>query len=95
MIELGSGFFLHDVGKVLIDAAILNKPARLTDEEMKEIQRHPNLGFNLLNNAKQLSEEAKFIVLQHHEKYDGTGYPKRLKGELIHIYARICSLADV
>ena len=74
--ELGSGFFLHDVGKVEIDQAILNKPGRLTEEEMQEIRRHPALGFKILHSTGQLTEECKSIVLQHHERYDGNGYPK-------------------
>lgn len=95
MNELGAGFFLHDVGKVQIDQAILNKPAQLTEEEMQQVQRHPNLGFNILNKTGQLSEETKVIVLQHHERHDGSGYPKRLRGDTIHIYAQICALADI
>jgi HD-GYP domain-containing protein (c-di-GMP phosphodiesterase class II) len=93
--ELGAGFFLHDVGKIQIDQAILNKPSRLTEEEIQQVQRHPNLGFNILNKAGQLSEEAKVIVLQHHERHDGSGYPKHLRGDTIHIYAQICALADI
>ncbi len=93
--ELGAGFFLHDLGKVHIDQAILNKPGRLTDDEMKEVRRHPLLGFKLLNETRQLTEECKQIVLYHHEREDGRGYPKGLKGEEIHIYGRICTIADV
>ena len=95
MHELGSGFFLHDVGKVEIDQAILNKPGRLTDEEMQEIKRHPALGFKILHRTGQLTEECKLIVLQHHERYEGMGYPKGLKGDDIHLYGRICIIADV
>lgn len=95
MNELGAGFFLHDLGKIRIDQAILNKPGRLTDEEMKEIQRHPALGFKILNETRQLTEECKLVVLQHHERQNGRGYPKGLKGEEIHIYGRICTIADV
>ena len=93
--ELGSGFFLHDVGKVEIDQAILNKPGRLTDEEMQEIKRHPALGFKILHSTGQLTEECTSIVLQHHERYDGNGYPKGLRGKDIHLYGRICIIADV
>lgn len=93
--ELGVGFFLHDVGKVGIDQSIITKPGKLTSEEMQEMKRHPALGFRLLNETKQLTEESKTIVLQHHERVDGTGYPKGLRGGEIHIYGRICSIADV
>jgi len=95
MHELGIGFFLHDLGKVKIDPGIINKPGRLTEEEMKVMRNHPAYGFNILNDARQLTEECKTIVLQHHERYDGTGYPKRLRGDEIHPYGKICALADV
>jgi HD-GYP domain-containing protein (c-di-GMP phosphodiesterase class II) len=95
MHELGIGFFLHDLGKVQIDPAIINKPGRLTPDEMNVMRNHPFIGFKLLHDARQLSEESKTIVLQHHERYDGTGYPKQLRGEEIHLYGKICALADV
>lgn len=95
MHELGAGFFLHDIGKVNIDSKIINKPGKLDDEEMAEIRKHPNYGFIILSEAEQLSWESKIIVMQHHERFDGTGYPKGLLGEDIHLYGRICSIADV
>lgn len=93
--ELGAGFFLHDLGKVNVDPAIINKPGRLTDEEMNQMRTHPYQGYKILKAANELSEECEYIVLQHHERYDGKGYPKRLKGDEIHIYGRICCLADI
>jgi len=95
MHELGAGFFLHDIGKVRIDQDILNKPGKLTDEEMQEVRQHPLLGYKLLDQTKQLTEECKIIVMQHHEREDGNGYPNHMKGKDIHIYGRICSMADV
>ena len=95
MSALGVGFFLHDVGKIGINPAIITKPGRLTPGEMQEMRRHPSLGFKLLHETKQLTEESKIIVLQHHERFDGKGYPKGLRGKDIHIYGRICSIADV
>ena len=95
MHALGAGFFLHDLGKVNIDDAIINKPGRLTEEEMTIMKRHPGMGFRLLHETKQITEESRLIVLQHHERQNGTGYPKMLRGEDIHIYGRICSVADV
>jgi HD-GYP domain-containing protein (c-di-GMP phosphodiesterase class II) len=92
---LGAGFFLHDLGKVGIDNNIINKPGRLTDEEMNEMRRHPPLGFKLLLDTRQLTDECRIIVMQHHERVDGTGYPKGLRGDDIHVYARICAIADV
>jgi HD-GYP domain-containing protein (c-di-GMP phosphodiesterase class II) len=93
--ELGAGFFLHDLGKVNVDPAIINKPARLTDQEMGRMRTHPYQGYKILQSADALSEECKYIVLQHHELYDGTGYPKRLQGDDIHIYGKICCIADI
>ncbi|MCP3671130.1 MAG: DUF3391 domain-containing protein [Gammaproteobacteria bacterium] len=93
--ELGAGFFLHDLGKVYIDSQIINKPGRLTDEEMNQIRTHPYQGYKMLKEANALSDECKYIVLQHHEVYDGTGYPNHLIGDEIHDYGRICCLADV
>jgi len=95
MRALGMGFFLHDVGKVGIDPSLITKPGKLTSTEMQEMRRHPALGFKLLHETRQLTEESKTIVLQHHERFDGGGYPKGLRGSEIHIYGRICSIADV
>lgn len=95
MHELGAGFFLHDIGKIRIDEAIINKTGKLDDEELAVMQTHPDLGFKILSKAKQINEESRLIVLQHHERCNGTGYPKRLSGEDIHVYGRICSVADV
>lgn len=93
--ELAAGFFLHDIGKVNVDSKIINKPGRLTDAEMGVMKTHPSQGYRILWDANQLSEESKIIVLQHHERHDGSGYPRGLKGNEIHIYGKICSVADV
>ena len=95
MRALGMGFFLHDIGKVGIDPSLITKPGKLTPAEMQEMRRHPVLGFKLLHEMRQLTEESRTIVLQHHERVDGGGYPKGLRGAEIHIYGRICSIADV
>jgi HD-GYP domain-containing protein (c-di-GMP phosphodiesterase class II) len=95
MHELGAGFFLHDIGKVRIDPAIINKPGKLTDQEMNIMRSHPYQGHLILSETNQLTEECKVIVMQHHERQDGTGYPRRMKGEDIHPYGRICCIADV
>jgi HD-GYP domain-containing protein (c-di-GMP phosphodiesterase class II) len=95
MHELGAGFFLHDLGKVGIPPDIITKPGRLSGEEMTEMRKHPSKGFKILHECRQLTEECRTIVLQHHERNDGTGYPHRLRGPEIHIYGRICSIADV
>ncbi len=93
--ELGAGFFLHDLGKVMVDPEVINKPGKLTDAEMAHMRTHPFQGFKILKKANALSDECRYIVMQHHEYHDGTGYPKRLKGDQIHRYARICCIADV
>jgi len=95
MHKLGAGFFLHDIGKINIDTSILNKEDDLTSQELKIILKHPLEGYKILTDANHLDEEAKVIVLQHHERTDGSGYPRGLKGSQIHMYAKICSIANV
>jgi HD-GYP domain-containing protein (c-di-GMP phosphodiesterase class II) len=93
--ELGAAFFLHDLGKVRVDPAIINKPGRLTEEEMSKMRIHPYQSYKILEESGHLSHECKVITMQHHEREDGSGYPRRLKGDEIHDYARICCIADV
>ncbi|MCI4626852.1 MAG: HD-GYP domain-containing protein [Candidatus Magnetoovum sp. WYHC-5] len=95
MHELGAGFFLHDIGKTRISPEIINKPGRLSDDEMAKMRYHPYQGYKILEAANQLSEECKTIVMQHHEREDGTGYPLRLKGDEIHPYGRIGCISDI
>lgn len=95
MKELGAGFFLHDIGKVRIDPDILNKKGNLTDREFAIIKTHTTQGYKVLIETEQLTEESKIIVLQHHERYDGSGYPDGLSGDEIHLYSKICCIADV
>jgi HD-GYP domain-containing protein (c-di-GMP phosphodiesterase class II) len=93
--ELAAGFFLHDMGKVNIDPDVLNKPGKLTDVEMQHIKTHPYQGYKLLESADALSEECRIIVMQHHEAIDGSGYPHHLGEKEIHLYGKICAIADV
>ncbi|MGC8769994.1 MAG: HD-GYP domain-containing protein [Brevinematia bacterium] len=87
---------MHDIGKPGIPDNILNKPAKLTTEEFEIIKNHTKIGYEMLNKSKKdLFASAAIIALQHHEKYDGTGYPNKLKGNEIHIYGRIVCIADV
>ena len=87
---------MHDVGKIAIPDHILNKPGKLTPEEFDIMKKHTTVGYDMLKHSKRdLLKAAAIIALTHHEKYDGTGYPKGLKGEEIHIYGRIAALADV
>jgi putative nucleotidyltransferase with HDIG domain len=88
------GAYLHDVGKVKVPHEILNKPGRLTKEEFEIIQMHPVWGVELLATV-EFPWDIKPIIRWHHEKYDGTGYPDRLKGEEIHTSAQIIGIVDV
>ncbi len=84
---------LHDIGKIGISEAILNKPGRLSDEERLEINHHPTKGCKILEPIQQLKRVLPGI-LHHHERYDGEGYPEGLKGEAIPLIARIIAVAD-
>ncbi|MGM0518156.1 MAG: HD domain-containing phosphohydrolase [Campylobacterota bacterium] len=87
---------MHDIGKVGIPDAILKKPAKLTDEEKTIMNTHAKLGYDMLKNSnRQLLKTAAIVAYEHHEKWDGTGYPNNLKEEEIHIYGRITAIADV
>jgi len=89
--ELGA--LLHDLGKVGVSELILNKPARLTEEEYKEVQSHCDIGYQLLSNLPGFEDVAD-IVHSHHERYDGKGYPRQLRGTEIPIGARIVSAVE-
>ena len=87
---------LHDIGKVVIDNSILHKNAKLTDEEFAVMKKHPTYALNILSKLKsELIKAAAIIAYEHHENWDGSGYPKGLKGDDIHIYGRIVAIADV
>ncbi|MGI9861257.1 HD-GYP domain-containing protein [Moorella naiadis] len=85
---------LHDIGKIGINDACLNKPGRLTPEEWQAIRRHPQLSYNIVKKVDKIEEGIARAVLYHHERYDGRGYPQGLKGEAIPLEARILSVAD-
>ena len=87
------GALLHDAGKIAIPDAILKKPGPLTPMEWEKVRRHPALGYGLIKDIK-LVPEVGHIILCHHEKYDGTGYPRGLKREAIPLEARIFAVAD-
>lgn len=94
--DLALGALLHDAGKMLVDQTIMNKPDVLTDEEMTVVKEHAELGFELLRRSgKGLSAPAMHVAFQHHEKFAGGGYPRDLKKDEIHEYARIVAIADV
>jgi len=84
---------VHDIGKIGIDENILNKPGKLTPEEREEINKHPEVGWRILSSSNEFSELANFI-LNHHERWDGKGYPNGLESKDIPVEARIISVAD-
>ena len=87
---------MHDIGKVAIPDAILNKPGKLTPDEFSQMQKHAELGYAMLKSSNRpLLQAAAIVAREHHEKYDGSGYPRGLIGEEIHLYGRITAVADV
>jgi putative nucleotidyltransferase with HDIG domain len=91
--SIRKGALLHDSGKMAIPDSVLKKPGPLTAREWAIIRRHPTLGYGLVRDVK-LVREVGNIILCHHEKYDGTGYPRGLKGEAIPLEARVFAVAD-
>ncbi|GAB6140736.1 two-component system response regulator [Methylosoma difficile] len=87
---------MHDIGKMMVAPELLNKPGRYTDEEFEAMKSHANHGYELLKNSeRKLIKAAAIIAHEHHEKWNGQGYPRGLIGTQIHIYGRIVALADV
>jgi response regulator RpfG family c-di-GMP phosphodiesterase len=87
---------MHDVGKIATPDAILLKPGQLNKDEFEVMKKHPSIGYDILKGSKRhILQAAAVISLQHHEKFDGSGYPNGLTGDNIHIYARIVAVADV
>jgi HD-GYP domain-containing protein (c-di-GMP phosphodiesterase class II) len=93
--DLAMGSLLHDAGKMFVKKEILNKPARLTPEEFAEIKLHSERGYQYLCDQMEIPTEARIVALQHHEQFSGGGYPAGLSGDGIHLYGRICCVADV
>jgi putative nucleotidyltransferase with HDIG domain len=90
---IARGAFLHDIGKIAIPDAILLKPSKLTDDEMDTMKEHCYLGYKIISRIPFLAEAAE-IIYSHQERFDGTGYPRKLKGEEIPLGARIFAIAD-
>jgi response regulator RpfG family c-di-GMP phosphodiesterase len=87
---------MHDIGKVAISDSILKKPGKLTNDEFQIMQTHASLGHEMLKYSdRDILKTASIVAYEHHEKWDGSGYPRGLKGEDIHIYGRITAIADV
>ncbi len=91
--ELEREALLHDIGKIGVPDAILNKPGRLTEEEFAVIKSHTTIGGSILSRSKNL-KQASEVAQYHHERYDGKGYPKGLSGKDIPVHARIVTIAD-
>lgn len=87
---------MHDIGKVGIPDSILNKPGKLTFDEFEVMKRHSTLGYEMLKtSSREILKTSAIVAYQHHEKWDGTGYPRGLKGDETHIYGRITAICDV
>ena len=92
-LDMQRGSLLHDVGKIGVSDSILLKPGKLDPEEWEQMRRHPEIGYNMLYQVKFLQGAAE-IILCHHERWDGKGYPRGLRGEEIPLGARIFPVAD-
>ncbi|WP_449540159.1 HD-GYP domain-containing protein [Ferdinandcohnia sp. Marseille-Q9671] len=93
--EIGLGAILHDVGKLSVPLEVLNKPGKLTYEEYEKVKLHSSIGFDFLRKIHEIPVVISHCALQHHERIDGKGYPRGLKGDEIHPYSKIISVADV
>lgn len=93
--RLGAGMLLHDIGKLAIPLNVVNKPGHLTGEEFKAMKKHPKAGLEILEHRSSVSVLSLKIVIQHHENYDGTGYPYGIRGDDIHLFGRIARIIDV
>ncbi len=93
MYDLQLSALFHDIGKIGTPDAILNKPTRLTDEEFTIMKEHPTLSYQILKDFEVFEKVAKFAK-HHHERYDGRGYPDKLKGDKIPLFSRIILIAD-
>ncbi|WML47063.1 HD-GYP domain-containing protein [Neobacillus sp. PS3-34] len=92
---LGLGAILHDVGKMKVDEHILLKPGRLTEDEYEEIKKHAEQGYNILRKIPGLPLIVAHCAFQHHERLDGSGYPRGIQGSEIHDFGKIIAVADV
>ena len=87
---------MHDIGKIAIPDAVLKKPGRFNEQERRIMDTHAELGYMMIKNSERpLLKAASIVAYEHHEKWDGSGYPRGLKGEQTHIYGRITAIADV
>ncbi|MBS0587885.1 MAG: HD-GYP domain-containing protein [Proteobacteria bacterium] len=93
--QAGTAGLLHDIGKMVIPNEVLNKPGQLTDEEFVIMKSHPERGWEILKSCYQVHETALDVCLHHHERVDGKGYPKKLSGDALTLFARMGAVCDV
>lgn len=93
--KIGLGAFLHDLGKTRIPWDILNKGGSLSSREFTEIKKHPLYGYEIFKAQGYNDSSSAMVIYQHHESKDGSGYPEGVKGEEIHLFARICKAVDI
>lgn len=93
--QAGVAGLLHDVGKMVIPSAVLNKPDKLTDEEFNTIKKHPQHGWEILKSSYQVDDVALDVCLHHHERVDGKGYPEKISGDDLTLFARMGAVCDV
>lgn len=93
--KLIAAALLHDIGKIKVPEDILNKPGRLSEEEFAEIKKHPQYGYNMLKDMVNISPLVRVPILEHHENYDGSGYPRGLVDKETHIFSKIIHICDV
>jgi len=95
VLDLGKAAFFHDIGKIFVPKAILNKPGKLTRTEMQVMRKHAEFGFDFTKVVLEQPAHINRSVFSHHERYDGKGYPLQLKGNEVPIFSQIISMADV
>ena len=93
--DAGMAGLLHDVGKMMIPGEVLNKPGKLTDEEFNIIKEHPRKGWEILNISEGANAVALDVCLHHHERMDGKGYPEKISGDDLTLFARMGTICDV
>ncbi|TBL77477.1 HD-GYP domain-containing protein [Paenibacillus thalictri] len=95
LMPIALGGLLHDIGNAKIDDNLLYKPAKLTPAELEEVKKHTVIGYSILKSVPAINEGVKLCAVQHHEREDGSGYPLGVKGDKIHVYAKIVAVADM
>ena len=94
LLQLATGALLHDIGMLKVEREILEKQGRLSSDELNRMRAHPVMGYQIISKDMKYPEEIALVALQHHEHWDGRGYPRSLKGEDITLFARIVAVAD-